>query len=60
VTRYLNYEAAAEYLSMPVGTLRAMVHGRRIPHIRLSARSVKFEISDLDAWMAARKQQVSP
>ncbi len=53
--RYLNYAKAAEYLNLPIGTLRSMVHYRTIPHIRISKRTVTFEVTDLDAWLAARK-----
>jgi excisionase family DNA binding protein len=34
----MGYEAAAEYLGLPIGTLRSMVSRKQIPHVRLSAR----------------------
>lgn len=54
--RYLNYAQAAEYLAMPVGTLRSLVSHRKIPHARMGPRLVRFELADLDAWIAAHKQ----
>lgn len=56
VSRYLNYTQAAAYLAMPVGTLRSLVSHRKIPHARMGPRLVRFELADLDAWIAAHKQ----
>jgi excisionase family DNA binding protein len=53
--RYLNYKQAAEYLSMPIGTLRSLVSHRKIPHARMGPRLVRFELADLDAWIAQHK-----
>ncbi len=58
--RFMNYHEAAEYLRVPVGTLRAMVHRKAIPYARLSSRGVIFEVADLDAWIAARKVNPEP
>ena len=41
-TGLLSYSAAAAYLSLPVGTVYALVNQKRIPHIRLSGRLVRF------------------
>ena len=54
-TRYLNYKNAAAYLDMPEGTLRTLVFKRKIPHSRIGPRMVRFELADLDAWIAANK-----
>ena len=54
-TRLLNYTEAAAYLSMPIGTLRALVCRRRVPHIRLTGRLVKFDPAELDAWINAHR-----
>jgi len=40
------------------GTLRHWVSQRRIPVVRLSARCVRFRISDIQEWLAA--QLVTP
>lgn len=56
-TRYLNYKNAAAYLDMPEGTLRTLVFKRKIPHSRIGPRMVRFELADLDAWIAANKQR---
>lgn len=53
--RFLDYRGAARYLSVPVGTLRALVHRKAIPHVRIGPRSVTFDRADLDAWIDARR-----
>jgi excisionase family DNA binding protein len=49
--KLLTYKEAARFLSMPVGTLYAMVHERRVPHLRLSRRLVRFSEAELDEWL---------
>lgn len=51
----LSYEQAARLLGVPVGTLRSMVSRRQVPHIRLTARIVKFDPVDLEAVIASRR-----
>lgn len=53
--KFLTYEQAASYLSLPIGTLRSMVHRSVIPHHRLGPRTVRFDRADLDAWLEAHK-----
>lgn len=49
--RLLDYAEAARQLSMPPGTLYSLVHRRRIPHIRLGPRLVRFRQEDLERWL---------
>lgn len=49
----LDYRSAAERLGVPLGSLYSLVHHRRIPHVRLGPRFVRFEPAALDAWVAA-------
>lgn len=53
--RFLTYAGAAAYLSVPVGTLRALVHRRAIPHVRIGPRSVTFDRAELDQWVDDRR-----
>lgn len=53
--RLMSYEAAAQYLGIPIGTFRSMVCRKQIPHVRLSARVVRFELAALDAVIAERR-----
>ena len=50
----LTYREAAKVLGLPVGTLHALVHQKRIPHVRLGARLVRFVRHDLARWVAER------
>ncbi len=52
---HFTYEQASEFLNMPRGTLYSLVHRKRIPHIRLSRRLVRFEESALRAWIAEHR-----
>lgn len=58
--RLMGYAEAAAYLSIPVGTLRSMVSRRQIPHVRLTARIVKFDLADLDAIVHRRRVPAGP
>lgn len=51
---YLNYEEAARYLNVAVGTLYAWVSQKRIPHVRLSGRLVRFRRAELETWLEER------
>ena len=53
--RILTYAQAADLLAVPVGTLYAWVHLRRIPHIRISKRLVRFQRAELERWIEARR-----
>ena len=50
---YLNYEEAADYLNVAVGTLYAWVSQKRIPHVRLSGRLVRFRRAEFETWLEA-------
>ena len=49
--RLITYRQAAERLGMPVGTLYSLVSTRRIPHVRLGRRLVRFRRRELEAWV---------
>lgn len=55
----LTYTEAAAFLNVPRGTLHAWVHDRRVPHVRLGPRTVRFVRADLDAWVAQRRVDAS-
>jgi excisionase family DNA binding protein len=50
----LTYNDAATLLRLPVGTVHAMVSQRRIPHVRLGPRLVRFVEAELLAWIETR------
>lgn len=47
----LTYEQAAARIDVPVDTLKALVRQQRVPHIRISALTIRFRIQDLDQWI---------
>lgn len=50
----LSYAEAAELLGIVRNTLYSMVRRKRIPHVRLGSRLVRFRRAELEAWMEAR------
>jgi excisionase family DNA binding protein len=53
--RLVDYREAAVYLGVPIGTLRSMVSRKQVPHVRLTARIVRFDLSELDSLIATRR-----
>lgn len=51
-----GYEAAAEFLALPVGTLRSMVSRGQIPHLRLTPRVVRFDLDEIAAWLETKRR----
>lgn len=54
----VGYVDAAAHIGIKIGTLRAMVHRRQVPHIRLGPRLVVFDVAALDHWL--QEHQVAP
>jgi excisionase family DNA binding protein len=50
----LTYSEAAAHIGVKLGTLRAMVCQKKVPHIRLGGRLVVFDRDALDEWLAER------
>lgn len=48
----VNYQAAAEFLGIPTGTLRSMVHRKQVPHIRMGPQLVRFDLDELREWVS--------
>ena len=47
----MNYDETAEMLGLAKGTVYAMVHQNRIPHIRLGRRLVRFDRAELQKFV---------
>ncbi len=47
----ITYEAASEFLSVPLSTLYSMVSRRQVPHYRMGPRFVRFSRAELLAWI---------
>ncbi|MFH1811030.1 MAG: helix-turn-helix domain-containing protein [Pseudomonadota bacterium] len=56
----IGYAEAADILGLKHGTLYAMVSQRRIPHVRMGGRLVRFDSAELERWVESRRVAVSP
>ena len=56
----ITYPQAAALLGVPVGTLYCWVHERRIPHIRLGARLVRFSRTATLDWLNGHHVAAKP
>jgi excisionase family DNA binding protein len=54
-TPLLSYGEAASFLNLPLGTMYALVSQRRIPHVRLGRRLVRFHRRDLELWLTSNR-----
>ena len=50
----MTYEETAALLGVPKGTLYSWVFERRVPHVRLGPRLVRFSRKALAEWVAER------
>ncbi len=51
----MSYEETARLLGVKLGTLYAWVHHRKIPHVRLGDRLVRFDRAEIEGWLDARR-----
>jgi excisionase family DNA binding protein len=49
--KFMNYEQAADFIGVTIGTLYSMVARRAIPHHRIGPRLVRFSGEELRAWL---------
>jgi excisionase family DNA binding protein len=54
-----GYDFASKVTGIKVSTLYSLVCEKRIPHVRLSRRMVRFRRSDLEKWLNERAVPVS-
>lgn len=57
--RLLSTEDAAEYLAVSPWQLRQLAHAGDLPFIRSGARSWRFDVHDLDAYIERQKETVT-
>jgi excisionase family DNA binding protein len=55
----ITYQEAARILGLPRGTLYALVHQNRIPHIRLGKRLVRFDENRLREFVDAHRVEAA-
>ncbi|MCK9462898.1 MAG: helix-turn-helix domain-containing protein [Proteobacteria bacterium] len=51
----LDYLQVSEEYNVRKGTLYCWVHQKRIPHIRLGKRFVRFRRPEIEAWLKERE-----
>ncbi len=54
---YIDYRGLTKKFGFKQGTAYALVHQRRIPHVRLSKRLVLFRVKDIEAWITSHAVQ---
>ena len=56
--KMLNYSEASNLIGVPIGTLYAWVSQKRIPHVRLGRRLVRFREQEIHEWI--ERHRVAP
>jgi excisionase family DNA binding protein len=54
----MTYAEVASMTGLPLGTLYSLVSQRRIAHVRLGKRLVRFRRTEIVAWLAAHNVPV--
>jgi excisionase family DNA binding protein len=57
--RLAGYRELASYLTVPESTLRTWVQRDQIPHLRLSAHCVRFNLDAIDGWLASKRRGIA-
>jgi len=52
--KLLNYDEVADMLQTPKTTLYSWVKQRKIPHIRISERVVRFDREAIVEWLSSQ------
>jgi len=59
MTPLIGYQEAALRLGLKLGTLRAMVSRKQVPHLRIGTRLVLFDVAELDGFLATKRVAVT-
>ncbi len=60
MAKLIDYGAAAELLGIPLGTLYEWVSRKKLPHVRLGPRLVRFDEDELRDWLNTRRVSATP
>ena len=55
----LDVNELADYLSLTPQAVRHMVYRRQIPFIRLGSKRLRFDLAEIDAWLAHQRVEVA-
>jgi excisionase family DNA binding protein len=53
--KLIGYKEIAEMMGMPIGTIYAWVCRKEIPHIRISAKLVRFDLDEIQKWIEEKR-----
>jgi predicted DNA-binding transcriptional regulator AlpA len=59
VSGLLDEKQAAQFLGLEPRTLRGYRKWRRLPHIRISGRVVRYRQADLNSWLDSYRTVIS-
>jgi excisionase family DNA binding protein len=51
--KLLTYREFCEFTGIPLATAYSLVARRRVPHVRLSRRLVRFDVDEIQRWLTA-------
>ena len=57
-TALITYRDLAAWISLPLGTLYSLVAKKRIPHVRLGRRIVRFDRAEITSWLTEKSSEV--
>jgi len=53
--KYATYDEMTEIYGFKKSTLYSMVCKKQIPHIRLTGRTVRFDLDEIENWFQQRR-----
>ena len=53
--KLLTYQEAADFINAPIGTLYALVSEKRLPHVKIGNRFIRFEEDALLKWLDEKR-----
>lgn len=53
--RFLSIIELAEFLGIPRLTIYQWIHQRKIPHIKLGHKTVRFDREQIERWLEEKK-----
>lgn len=60
MSELLTYRQVANRYGFKLGTLYALVHDCRIPHVKFSLRFIRFRAAELEEWIAEHVVAADP
>ena len=58
--KLLTYREFCELTGIPLATAYSMVARHRVPHVRLSARLVRFDLDEIHRWLTTHTVADAP